>query len=250
MKKHILILIAAVLASAIPGAAQVFDTHHPTYFVGGVPAKGKADANTSDLKFQIATAVPILHDIGGRKGLDVDFTYRQVSVWNFFADSSPFKDHSFMPGLRVGVPVGKDILHFGIEHRSNGRNDGLSRSVNYVYANYSAYLECGIVIKGGVRGGFGWYDETMTQALFSRFYGYADLAVGYGRGPFEIEFKATPLAKPSYVNFETAAAYHIGRFAIFVQYNNGYGEALSDWVLDAARPVPHLRFGILLGRLL
>ena len=251
------LVVASILAIvlALPLGAQVLDSFRPLYFVTGVPLKGPVDKTTADVKFQLSVGIPVWKDIAGREGLDAHFGYTQISVWDFYDESSPFKDNSYIPGLYLNVPLSRDRLLFGLEHRSNGRPmrgtaaDTFSRSVNYLFGDYKAFLDCGLVLGAQLRGGFGWYDEDFTQEVFWRYLGYADFSVGYRAKKLELSVKATPVFGPFNCNVEAAAAYNLGFCSIFTQFNYGYGEALCDWVRGYT-PVPYLRFGVLFGSIL
>lgn len=255
MKRFLLLPLAALLLS-LPAKAQIIVPFRPMYFVGGVPLSGPVNKSTADLKFQLSLALPIWKDIGNREGMNLSFAYTQVSVWDFFDTSKPFYDNSYMPGLYLRVPLQRDELLFGLEHRSNGRpmrgteGDSLSRSINYLFGQYGAYFPGGLVLKATLRFGFGWYDDEFTQDVFSRFYGYGDLTVGYHspNGKWELGVTATPVFGPFNVNVEAAASYHLGAVALFTQVNYGYGEALADWV-RGTHPAPYLRAGLLIGNL-
>ena len=242
--------------TAVPCRAQVLGDFRPNYFIVGVPLQGPVDKTTSSIKFQFGASVPVWKDISGREGLDLAFGYTQVSVWDFFDDSSPFRDNVFMPALYLSLPMERDRLRVGIEHRSNGRpqrgsqGDTFSRSVNYAFCEYGAFLPSGLILKASVRGGFGWYDDEYTQEVFWRFLGYADLTGGYrsADGRWEAGVTVTPVFGPFSANVEAAVSRSLGGCRLFVQYNSGYGEALYDWV-RGSRPVPSLRAGLLLGSL-
>lgn len=254
MKRTVLSFLAGLLL-ALSAQAQVIESFRPLYFIGGVPLEGPVNKTTTDLKFQLSTAIPLWKGIGGREGLDMSFGYTQISVWDFFDDSSPFKDNCYIPGLYLSLPLERDRMLFGFEHRSNGRpmrgtaGDTFSRSVNYLFGEYGAYLENGLVLKASLRAGFGWYDEDFTQEVFWRFCGYGDLTLGYRGEKFEAVVIATPVFGPFNVNVEAAASYDIGFCSLFTQFNYGYGEAISDWV-RGYHPAPYLRVGILFGKLL
>ena len=249
--------VASILALvlALPLGAQVLDSFRPLYFVSGIPLQGPVDKTTADVKFQLSVGIPVWKNIAGREGLDAHFGYTQISIWDFYDESSPFKDNSYIPGLYLNVPMQRDRLLFGLEHRSNGRPmrgtaaDTFSRSVNYLFGEYNAFLDCGLVLGAQLRAGFGWYDEDFTQEVFWRYLGYADFTVGYRRNKLELCVKATPVFAPFDCNLEAAAAYDLGFCRLFTQFNYGYGEALCDWV-RGYWPVPYLRFGILFGSIL
>ena len=248
--------VAAILsiALALPLGAQVLDSFRPLYFIGGIPLHGPVDKTTSDVKFQFSVGIPVWKSIAGREGLDAHFGYTQISVWDFFDESSPFKDNSYIPGFYLNVPLKRDRLLIGFEHRSNGRpmrgtaGDTFSRSVNYAFGEYKALLDCGLVLGAQLRAGFGWYDEKLTQEVFWRYLGYADFTLGYRRDRFELSLKATPGFAPFDCNLEASAAYGLGPCSLFAQFNYGYGEALCDWVRGFS-PAPYLRIGVLFGSL-
>ena len=254
MRRFCVVSLLSMLL-ALPCGAQVVDMFSPLYFIGGVPLEGPVDKTTADLKFQLSIGIPVWKNIAGREGLNVSFAYTQVSLWDFFDESSPFKENVYIPGFYLKVPLQRDKLLFGFEHRSNGRpmrgttGDTFSRSVNYFFGEYGAYLENGLVFKTQLRGGFGWYEEEFTQEVFWRYLGYADFAAGYQKGRWQLSVTATPVFGPFEVNIQAEAAYKLGFCSLFAQFNRGYGEALCDWV-RGYYPKPYLRFGILFGSIL
>ena len=259
MKKH-LFFIALALLSGFPAGAQEasdfpFRPLKPMYFIGGVPLRGPVDKSTAGFKFQFSTAIPLWEHISGREGLDLSFGYTQISIWDFFDKSSPFRDNCFSPGLYLSIPLESSGLRFGLEHKSNGRpmrgtaGDTFSRSINYFFGEYGAFFPSGLVLKVQLRAGIGWYDEALTQEVFSRFQGYADFTAGYLGEKWQAAATFTPVSGPQGVNIEAGVARKIGFCSLFAQFNYGYGEALTDWV-RGYRPPPYLRIGLLFGNLL
>ena len=254
---HRIVLCLAALLLTLPCSGQLFQQFRPMYFVGGIPVDGPVNKSTANLKFQFSMAIPIWQGKGKAEGMALRFGYTQISIWDFFDTSSPFRDNSYIPGLYFQFPLQRDHLIVGVEHRSNGRpvrgtqDDTHSRSTNYLLAEYRAYLPSGLVLKATGRAGIGWYDDEYTQDVFSRFLGYADLGVGYRSkdGKWELSVDATPVFAPFNVNVNAAAAFHLGAISLFAQFNYGYGEALYDWV-RGYRPPPYLRIGLLYGQLL
>lgn len=62
-------------------------------------------------------------------------TYTQKSFWDIYAESSPFGDSNYNPGIGLGRYITKDNKLIGagliqIEHESNGRDGDDSRSWN------------------------------------------------------------------------------------------------------------------------
>ena len=253
--KRIILAVVFMLAVVLPGAAQEIGKYYPIYFTAGIPVSGPIDKGTAGLKFQFGTSIPLWKDIGQKEGLDLDFVYNQVSVWDFFDVSSPFRDHTFMPGVFLNVPLSKDELLVGIEHRSNGRplrwarTDIYSRSITYAFAQYGKELGNGFILKGNVRAGFGWYDDELTLDLFHRFLGYADLIAGYRNRKLEVSIMLTPVFEPFHLDVLAEVSYRIGACSLFAQFSDGHRDALCDW-MRGTKPTPYLRFGVLFGSIL
>lgn len=247
----------AVLLLTLPCAGQVIELLRPMYFTGGIPLQGPVDKSTASLKFQLSASIAIWQGKGEKEGMALRFGYTQTSVWDFFDKSAPFRDNTYVPGLYFQLPLQQSRLLLGLEHRSNGRpmrgteGDTHSRSVNYLLAEYRAYLSGGLVLKAAGRFGFGWYDDEATQDVFSRFMGYADLGAGYRspNGKWELSLDVTPVFGPFEVNINAGVAYHLGACSLYAQFVSGYADSLYDWV-RGYRPPPTLRIGVLLGHLL
>jgi phospholipase A1 len=256
MRRYLLLPLAILLVS-LPAKAQVVEEFRPMYLITGIPLSGPVNRSTIDVKFQFSLALPVWRNIGNREGMNLSLAYTQISVWDTFDKSSPFHDNAYIPGLYLKIPLQRDELLFGIEHRSNGRplrgseGDTFSRSANYVFGQYSAYFPCGFVLKAALRFGIGALDKEMTQEVFSRFLGYGDLTLGYHspNGRWELGVTATPVFGPFNVNVDASVSYHLGAIALFSQFYYGYGEALADWV-RGSHPAPHLRVGVMLGKIL
>lgn len=244
-------LAAFLLATVSSSAGTVIEGFRQMYFVSGIPVDGSpVNSSSSDVKFQISFALPLLHDVGGVRGLDVKVGYTQKSVWYLYADSSPFKDNTYVPGLYFDVPVAdrNSSLLCGIEHRSNGRADSYSRSVNYVFGEYSHSFRFGLTLCANARMGFGWYNDDLTQDIFNRFYGYATLGALYETGRFSALVSATPSFAPFVLSRTAELSFRIGEkgmYHLFLQYHHGYDECFSDCIYGSV-PGHNLRLGILI----
>jgi phospholipase A1 len=215
-----------------------------------VPLENDEDAKAQDTeaKFQISFKARTWEQMFG---LPVDFwlAYTQLSFWQLYnsALSSPFRDTNYepealfnwrtrypIPGLR-GFKL--QYINFGFNHQSNGRTEPLSRSWNRLVANVG--LEKGrfnTLLKT-------WYripedEEDDDNPDIMRYMGNGELWLNYvykdnrfavmlrnnlrheDRGAVQVDL-SMPLAsiwKP------------LGRkFALYVQYFNGYGECLLDY---------------------
>ena len=249
-----LLIAAACLLLPLAIHAQIIEPFRPLYYTTGIPLSGPVDKTTADMKFQLSLAIPVAKDMGGHEGLDLKFGYSQVSVWDFYDESSPFKDNIYIPGVYLDIPLQKNALSVGFEHKSNGRPmrgttaDVSSRSVNYLFGEYTAFLPHGFALRANLRGGIGWYDEELTQEIFYRFQGYATFSALWKNEKWSARLDATPLFAPFDANITAELAYSLGRASLFAQYHYGYDEALCDCV-RGIKPIPYFRIGILFGEL-
>ena len=218
--------------------------YEPFYFIAGTKSPNG--------KFQISFKYRLVNDLGWlaekapwMSGFHVG--YSQTSLWDWNAPSAPFFDSSYRPEflyswdrLVGGRPTNwfRLDLQGGLQHESNGKGGGDSRSMNTVYFR--------------PRFTFGpdtWPQLTITPRVWTYlgdlsdnpdikdYRGYVDLRVAFGwkRGlqistlgrmgddwdHGSITVDATyPLMQPPY-----------GSFSIYLmaQYFNGYGESLLGY---------------------
>lgn len=244
--------VAAMVFFAARSSAKVgIEGFRQMYLVSGIPVDGTpVNRNTADVKFQVSLALPLFANMGGVEGLDLKIGYTQKSVWFLYAPSCPFKDNTYIPGLYLNVPL-KDKngnLLCGIEHRSNGRGDDFSRSVNYVFGEYTHRFPFGLSICANARVGFGWYDENFTQDILNNFHGYVTVGALYERGSFSALASVIPTFGPFRLNHTVELSYRPWKsdlYHFFVQYHHGYDECLSDCIYNNT-PGYNIRFGILI----
>ena len=258
-------------ATARPSFIEMF---RPLYFTGGFPVSERPDKNNADLKFQLSLAIPIWRNIGG-SGIDLLAAYTQISLWNFFARSSPFYENTYIPGFYArkawlseeGKPV--RTLLWGYEHRSNGRDDAYSRSINYLLVSYTRSFYFGLHLQAAARLGQGFYGDVATWDIYSKYFGPLQLSATYTTPDegWEFMLSATPIWNKSIANVNVEVGRRIasrkaGNPYFFVQFHYGYDEAFRDCidvngpVVEAENKVPYLngepapprafvRFGIL-----
>lgn len=243
--KRILLISCLLTASLFSYAQQhVFETFKPLYFTGGIPLSEKPTAQNADLKFQLSFRLNMAKNIKD-KGIDVFLGYTQLSEWNIFGVSSPFYDHMFIPGVYCSWDLrnkaGEDFgnLLFGAEHRSNGREDDYSRSLNHLLVTYSHYLPHNFTLQATLRGGFSYYGEGLTMALYNYYCGYLNLAANWTstNRNWDIMLSVSPIWNKSIANVTAEVGWKIGRKGsgnpyLFVQYHYGYDEALRDCVYE------------------
>lgn len=272
MKKALLILLAAILSVAAAASERdstsvsvkdiytsAFGLFRPNYLTTGLPLSGPVDKTTADVKFQVSVKLDLWRNIAGREGMALSIGYTQRSIWLLYGESSPFKDNMYIPGIYFNVPFkgGCDFLLTGFEHRSNGRpmynssKDGMSRSVNYLFAEYSHVFPFGLTLQANLRAGLAYYEDDMDQRMFYRYLGYATFTAGYDSPNKRLYAMAsvTPRFAPLGVNATAEFGCRISPPAVgayvFCQFHYGFDDALCD-CLDGTKSVPYLRFGIIL----
>jgi len=296
MKKLLLILIAATALSLsafaqetssdvpdsvafTPEKKPFFDMFRPIYLTSGIPLSEKPTANNADLKFQYSFRINAVQNLWGFE-FAAFFGFTQRSTWNLYAYSSPFYDNIYIPGGYFEIPfrskkTGKitSELLFGYEHRSNGRDDIYSRSVNYAFATYSYFFPFHLTLQATARFGDSWYGDSWCDAgpfvMYTKYLGFVDFSADYvsPKKHFNATLSVSPLLNKSIANVTAEVGGRFGKNKnipyFFVQYHYGYDEALRDCRTiipdvmtedghiyyngaDPIAPKHMLRFGILL----
>lgn len=117
-----------------------FEPYEPNYFIAGF--------DQPNAKFQFSLRYRLFHEDGWVPNHlpplgKVYFAYTQTSLWDWQAESAPFKDSSYKPELhyawrdvfKAGDRDGAVRWDFeaGVQHESNGRGGVDSRSLNLAY---------------------------------------------------------------------------------------------------------------------
>jgi phospholipase A1 len=180
--------------------------------------------------------------------------YTQISYWQIFLESSPFRETNYMPEVFVTFPFyhALDAIHmkavsFGYKHASNGqpgedenatriREDGpfegsRSRSWNRLYA----------------RGSFQWDSFFAELTLWHRmkdriekddnpdivdYYGHGSLELGYIYKKLLARLKLRKNFKSGYSSAELDMSYPVplsDTIFFFIQGFSGYGQSLIDY---------------------
>lgn len=236
-------------------SSHIVEIFRPNYFIAGLPVDRVPDRDNCNVKFQVSLKMNLFRNVGKNKNWDIFAGYTQISVWNLFAESSPFYDNTYIPGFYVYHPmrnktgeVTNSVL-FGFEHRSNGRDGDLSRSINYLFCSYTHYFPCNLMLQATGRFGYGYVAEGKGFDMFTQFQGFATLSGAWTtrKRDFEAMLSVTPLFGPTVANVTAEFAYRVseklGNPYVFLQFHYGYDEAQRDCISDF-RPVPMLRFGV------
>lgn len=121
-----------------------FAVYRDTYFITGIPLNRRITNNSADAIFQISIRQRLTKSVLPFNTFAY-LTYSQKSFWDIYAESSPFRDTNYNPGLGLGKNIffrGKLVggAFVQIKHESNGRDGDESRSWNYLSIAGKYYL--------------------------------------------------------------------------------------------------------------
>jgi len=113
-----------------------FGMYKDNYFITGIPTNKRITNQSADTKFQISIRQRLLSNVMPHY-TQLMLIYTQKSFWDVYADSSPFTDNNYNPGLLLTMPVIqknklKGVVSFSLEHESNGKDGDESRSWNFI----------------------------------------------------------------------------------------------------------------------
>ena len=264
MKKPTLILILGLMCLTASAGEPMFSIFKENYAITGIPLNTRPNWDTNDMTFQVSMRFNAFQDIGG-KDWDLFFAYTQMSVWEVYKPSNPFKSHTFTPGVYVYHPFRKgsdgrvitDLL-FGFEHRSNGYDSSLSRSIGCVFATYTHTFGSHFTAQLTGRFGVGSIYNDFSFEMLDKYQGYLNLGLCYHTKDRRLmaSVSATPLFKgdiPANVNAEIAfrPTRNYDWFYLVARYHYGYDENQLDCAVPDVFLKHMLRFGLALqpGRL-
>ncbi len=205
--------------------------YRPMYFAHGEPTT----------KVQISFRSPIIEN------LPLYFAYTQIIFWELGRDSRPFLDGTYNPELFYRLNfVGTDLTSVDLglwEHRSNGKDGELSRSID------GGYLRLNMAFKG-----LRWttklfaqlgadYNKDETNRDFDDFVGPLRTGISFLQefddwlDKAEISVHLQPGGKYAHDwskgGYEISTSFHIGGVNIvpsfYLQYYEGYGESLLNY---------------------
>lgn len=159
---------AAVLMNKIDDAEETnIYRHRDIYAIGGKP-------NTKvQLSFKLR---PIL-------SLPVYFAYSQMMFWNVTKDSKPFQDIDFNPEFYYVHAIDHSILRgirVGLEHRSNGKDEDESRSLDRIFTEVEARIGRGAWRMHGTVRLYWLYDiDWQTNSNIRRYTGFVSTRVSF-----------------------------------------------------------------------
>lgn len=213
-----------------------FSVHRDNYFLSGVPLNGPITRNSADVKYQVSfkqrlNSKPILG------GFFPYLMYTQKAFWDIYANSKPFAEINFNPGIALVRPfyIAGGRLTYGtisFEHESNGRDSIYSRTWNMLAFSLKSQISPRWTV--GLRGWFPLVDKEDNPNL-TNYVGYGEASASYqikpGRWSADVLFrKGSGLL--NYGSLQTQLnwkPYANENYYLTLQWFVGYTESLIDY---------------------
>lgn len=212
--------------------------YRPSYIIGQWGTPDPTDRQTSYLKFQFSIRQHLCSNLY--------FGYTQKSFWSITRDSSPFKDSNYAPEFFWEFKKREGILQWGqggIEHESNGREVGASRSWNRLYwepkfehRKIAVSLKGWIPIKGWSTEGWRCSADLNDNPDILEYYGHGELAATIKEGKWQFGAKGRKGTKGSYGSIQGDVVFNLREnVGLYAQFWDGYGESLLDYNRSSTR---------------
>jgi len=212
-----------------------FAVFKDTYFVTGIPLNKKITNESADATFQISVRQRLTKSVFPFNTFAY-LTYTQKSFWDIYAESSPFRDTNYNPGIGFGkVLFYKNKLVGGafvqVKHESNGRAKEESRSWNYLSVSTKYYFNARVNIGGEIWAPF--VDGEENKDLID-YKGLGTFSINYASNKHKWWLSAEINPRKGFGNINTVAtvSFKISDSSnqyLFARYSNGYGESLLDY---------------------
>lgn len=224
----------------------VFGVYKDTYFVSGIPLNKGVNRNTADALFQISVRQRLTKS-RFMFNTFLYLTYTQKSFWSIYAESSPFRDTNYNPGIGLGKymiqnNILKGAAFIQVEHESNGRDGLESRSWNMISLSYNHIYNVQLLF--GFKAWIPIVDGKENKDLLD-YKGIGYLSVNYMTKNKKWWFTAevTPRKGLGNANTTISAALNISKTTnqyIYARFYNGKGDSL----LDYNKYTVNIRFGV------
>lgn len=212
-----------------------FAVYKDTYFITGVPINEEITNESADATFQISIRQRLTKSVLPFKTFFY-LTYTQKSFWDIYAESSPFRDTNYNPGIGLGKyllfnnkVVGAAFLQ--LKHESNGRDGDDSRSWNYMSLSMKYYFNLRFNISGEL-----WlpYVDGGNNKDLLDYKGLGFLSLNYisQKSKWWISADINPRKGFFNVNTTLTAGFRISERSnqyLFARFYQGYGESLLDY---------------------
>jgi phospholipase A1 len=225
----------------------IVSLHRQNYFLGATynsnpnrklyESVGKEAPKDFEAKFQLSIRMLVWPNLFSGKA-DLYAAYTQLSFWQIYSFSSPFRETNYEPELFLSFGTNFNVLGltnrlflFGAVHQSNGMGGDLSRSWNRIYVEF-------IAGRGNfVTGLKAWYripedkeDDDNPDIQHYLGYGHIFGAYKYRKNVFSFLFRNNLRFDENKGSIEVGWSYPIiNRLRAYVQYFYGYGESLADY---------------------
>lgn len=219
------------MADALPA----FGVYKDTYFTTGIPLNQSINGHTADAMFQLSIRQRLT-----RSRLPFNsflyFTYTQKTFWDIYADSSPFRDNNYNPGIGIGRYIIHDNRLKGtafaqIEHESNGESEKESRSWNMLSFTGRYFYNLQLVFEAKV-----WIPivdgENNPDLLDYRGLGYFSVDYITKDQKWWLSADLNPRKGFGNVNTTLTAAFKVSRKSsqyVFARLYDGVGDSLLDY---------------------
>jgi len=213
-----------------------FSIHKDNYFITGLPLNETPTSTNTDVKYQISfkqrlSKRPLLG------GFFPYLLYTQKAFWDIYANSKPFSELNFNPGIAVVRPFylkGKRLTYASIslEHESNGRDSIYSKTWNYFAFSLKSQVSPRWMV--GLRGWIPMVDKEDNPDLI-KYVGYGEASATYqikpGRWTADLIFRkgSGVLNYGSFQSHLNFKPYKKENYYITLQWFVGYTESLIDY---------------------
>ena len=253
--RRLILSFAAMLALLTPCRGQhatlperMMEPFRQNYILTGLPLNTAPDYNTNDLVFQISARfnVAVLpHD------WEFFLGYTQLSVWDVYMPSNPFRANTYSPGVYFAHEGRKVLWLTGYEHRSNGYASYESRSLDYGFVTVSAGLGRCFTAQATGRFGIGSIGNDFSLEMFTKYQGFVNVALA-AHTPDKrlmLDVSASPLFGGDIpANLSAQLSWCPLRqtdwFRLTVRYHYGYDENQNDCGVTDVFLKHMLRFGL------
>lgn len=211
-----------------------FGMFKDNYIVTGISTNREISENTADAKFQVSIRHRLTKTVLPFNTF-LMLTYTQKCFWDIYAESAPFGDMNYNPGLLLGKPVIVDnklrgMVSFSFEHESNGRDTVDSRSWNYATLSGAYFFNANLSVQAKLWGG--WYGDE-NHDLY-KYRGFSLVALNYRtrNDKFWVSALINPRMKIARFNTQIELNLKLNSKLnqyLFLQWYQGYGEGLYEY---------------------
>lgn len=212
-----------------------FAVYKDTYFVSGIPLNEEITNESADATFQISIRQRLTKSVLPFKTFAY-LTYTQKSFWDIYAESSPFRDTNYNPGIGLGKYLFYNNKLVGaafaqIRHESNGRDGDDSRSWNYLSLSMKYYFNTKLNISTEL-----WipYVDGGNNKDLLEYKGLGYISFNYMSDKSKWWLSADINPRKGFFNMNTTltAGFRISERSnqyLFARFYQGYGESLLDY---------------------